>query len=185
MNRSPVLDPISDFTVSEGDTITISPTATDLDGDTLAYTYSGWMSTASYTTNNEDAGTHTVTVTVSDGTLTDSHNVMINVIGGDTIQPSTPTNLLATAIFKKKMNLTWNASTDNVGVTGYKIYRDGIQIADVSSTKYQNTGLSPLTTYIYAVSAYDAAGNESSQSTPLVSDTKPPGKPTGMKIASN
>ena len=42
-----------------------------------------------------------------------------------------------------KINLSWNASTDNAGVTGYRIYRDGIQVADVSGTTYQDTGLSP------------------------------------------
>jgi chitinase len=83
------------------------------------------------------------------------------------------------------MRLSWNASTDNVGVTGYRIYRDGIQVADVSSTTYQDTGLSKDTTYVYTISAYDAVGNESSQSTPLVSNTKSPGRPKGMKIVSS
>ncbi len=99
----------------------------------------------------------------------------------DTIQPSTPTSLKAKSS-TNKMDLSWNASTDNVGVTGYRIYRDGIQVADVSSITYQDTGLSKNTTYVYTVSAYDTAGNESSQSAPLVSDTKPPGRPSGMKI---
>ena len=62
-----MLDKIKDIYLPEGETITISPTATDPDGDDLTYTYSGWMTSASYTTDNTDAGTHTVTVTVSDG----------------------------------------------------------------------------------------------------------------------
>jgi chitodextrinase len=172
INRPPVLDPISDITVSEGATITLSPTATDPDGDALAYTYSGWMTSNSYTTNSNDSGTHTVTVTVSDGTLTDSQNVMITILDVDTVQPSTPGNLQASAISIDKINLSWNASTDNVGVTGYRIYRDGIQVADVSSTTYQDTGLSSLTTYVYTVSAYDATGNESNQSTPVSATTQ-------------
>ena len=64
-----MLGPITDITVNEGDVVTLSPTATDADGDTLTFSYSGWMSTASYTTNYTDAGTHIVSVTVSDGTL--------------------------------------------------------------------------------------------------------------------
>jgi hypothetical protein len=90
VNRAPVLDPISDITANEGDTITLNPTATDPDGDTLTYSYSGWMSSASYTTDNNDAGSHTVTVTVSDGSLIDSQDVMINVIDVDTIAPNPP-----------------------------------------------------------------------------------------------
>jgi len=83
---------------------------------------------------------------------------------GDTTPPSTPTNLTATAISSSQINLSWTASTDNVGVTGYRIYRDGSQIATTANTSYSDTGLSPSTTYTYRVAAYDAAGNQSSQS---------------------
>ncbi len=172
INRPPVLDSISDITVSEGVTITFNPTATDPDGDTLTFSYTGWMTSASYTTNNDDAGTHTVTVTVSDGSLSDSQDVIITVIDVDIISPSTPTSLQAVVVSTSQVDLSWNASTDNVGVTGYRIYRDGIQVADVSSTTYQDTGLSQLTTYVYTVSAYDDAGNESSQSTPVSATTQ-------------
>ncbi|MFQ5965361.1 MAG: fibronectin type III domain-containing protein [Candidatus Scalinduaceae bacterium] len=178
-NRAPVLNQISNITVNEGDTITLNPTATDPDGDPLTYTYSGWMTSASYTTNFTDAGTHTVTVTVSDGSLTDSQDVMITVIDVDIISPSTPTSLQATVVSTSQIDLSWNASTDNVGVTGYRIYRDGVQIANVTSTSYQDTGLGPSTTYIYTVSAYDSAGNESAQSNQATAttsefDTTPP-----------
>ena len=79
VNLPPVLNPISDISVNEGDTVTLNPTATDPDGDALTYTYSGWMTSASYTTNYNDAGVHTVTVSVSDGTLTDSQDVTVTV----------------------------------------------------------------------------------------------------------
>jgi PKD repeat protein len=81
-NRAPVLDPISDITVNEGDIVSFSPTATDPDGNDLTYTYSSagdWMTSNSYTTSYNDAGIHTVTVTVSDGTLTDSQDVTVTV----------------------------------------------------------------------------------------------------------
>ena len=136
------------------------------------------MTSASYTTNNDDAGTHTVTVTVSDGSLSDSQDVIITVIDVDIISPSTPTSLQATVVSTSQIDLSWNASTDNVEVTGYRIYRDGIQVADVSSTTYQDTGLSTFTTYVYTVSAYDAASNESELSTAsqatTTGDTIPP-----------
>ena len=84
--------------------------------------------------------------------------------GGDTTNPSIPANLTAIAVSSSQINLSWAASTDNVGVTGYRIYRGGNQIATSATTNYSNTGLSPSTAYTYTVSAYDAAGNNSLQS---------------------
>lgn len=85
--------------------------------------------------------------------------------GSDTTSPSSPTNVSATALSSSQINLTWNASTDNVGVTGYRIYRNGTQITTNGGTSYSDTGLSASTTYTYTIAAYDAAGNISSQST--------------------
>ncbi len=82
----------------------------------------------------------------------------------DTQTPSVPANLTATAISSSQINLTWTASTDNVGVTGYRIYRGGTQIGTSAVNNYSNTGLSPSTSYSYTVAAYDAAGNVSGQS---------------------
>lgn len=89
----------------------------------------------------------------------------------DAIAPSVPTNLSATTISSTQINLAWTASTDNVGVAGYHIYRNNVQIATVNALSYQNTGLSPSTTYSYTVAAYDAAGNSSSRSTPVSATT--------------
>jgi len=91
---------------------------------------------------------------------------------GDTTPPTTPTNLTATAISSSQINLSWTASTDNVGVTGYRIYRGGVQIATTTLTSYSNTGLSPSTSYSYTVAAYDAAGNVSPQSTAVSATTQ-------------
>ena len=71
-----------------------------------------------------------------------------------------------------QINLSWTASTDAVGVAGYRIYRNGTLIASTSSTSYQNTGLASNTTYSYRVSAYDAADNASAQSTPASAKTR-------------
>ena len=87
-----------------------------------------------------------------------------DIIIEDTEDPSIPTNLTATAISSSQINLSWNASTDNIGVTGYNIYRDTTLIDTSSNTTYSNTGLSVETTYAYTVSAYDIAGNTSNQS---------------------
>ncbi|MBI5043497.1 MAG: fibronectin type III domain-containing protein [Nitrospirae bacterium] len=91
--------------------------------------------------------------------------------GGDTQAPTVPTGLSAQAVSSSQINLSWSASTDNVGVTGYRIYRctgssctPSTQIATSPTTSYSDTGLSVSTTYTYSVSAVDAAGNESLQS---------------------
>ncbi|MEW6215298.1 MAG: S8 family serine peptidase, partial [Nitrospirota bacterium] len=82
----------------------------------------------------------------------------------DTIPPSVPTGLTATAVSSTQIDLSWTASTDNVGVLGYNIYRNGEFLKSVTSTSASDKDLSPSTTYCYTVSAYDAAGNESGQS---------------------
>jgi chitodextrinase len=92
----------------------------------------------------------------------------------DTTPPSVPGSLTATAVSSSEIDLTWSASTDNVGVTGYKIYRNGSTspLALVTTgTSYADKGLTAATTYTYTVSAYDAAGNESAQPAPPVSAT--------------
>ncbi|MEK7201106.1 MAG: LamG-like jellyroll fold domain-containing protein, partial [Patescibacteria group bacterium] len=82
----------------------------------------------------------------------------------DTTSPTVPTLLTASTISSTQINLSWAASTDNVGVAGYKIYRGGTQIATTATNSYSNTALSPSTAYTYTVAAYDASGNTSTQS---------------------
>jgi chitodextrinase len=91
--------------------------------------------------------------------------------GGDTTPPSNPTGLSATAVSGSQINLSWTASTDNVGVTGYKVERcpgascsTFAQIATPTGTTFSDTGLTALTSYSYRVRATDAAGNLSGYS---------------------
>jgi hypothetical protein len=94
----------------------------------------------------------------------------------DTIPPSVPTNAQATGQSSSSIGVTWTASTDNVGVTGYKVYRNGGQVGTSTTTSYIDGGLTGNTTYSYTVSAYDAAGNNSAQSSPpATATTVPPG----------
>ena len=79
VNKPPVLKQIADITVNEGETVSFEPVATDPDGDKVTITYSGWMTEASYTTNYDDAGTHIVTVTASDGKESASQDVIVTV----------------------------------------------------------------------------------------------------------
>jgi chitodextrinase len=82
----------------------------------------------------------------------------------DTMAPSVPANLAATAISHTQINLSWSASTDAVGVTGYRIYRNGTQVGTSMTTSFSNMGLTELTPYSFTVAAFDAAGNVSAQS---------------------
>jgi glucose/arabinose dehydrogenase/chitodextrinase len=92
----------------------------------------------------------------------------------DTIPPSTPTGLTATAVSATQINLSWNASTDNVAVTGYQIFRNGTQVGTSTTTTFGDTGLSPSTPYSYTVRAVDAAANASGQSAPASATTLTP-----------
>ncbi|MBW2968396.1 hypothetical protein KY362_08000, partial [Candidatus Woesearchaeota archaeon] len=78
-NNKPVLQFIPNIDVKEGDTVTITPKATDGDGDRLTYSYSGWMSSATKTTGYQDAGVHKVVVSVTDGISTVSQEVTVTV----------------------------------------------------------------------------------------------------------
>jgi PKD repeat protein len=111
----------------------------------------------------------------------------------DTQPPSTPTGFTATAVSASQINLAWTASSDNVGVTGYRVERcqgatctTFVQIATSSGTTFNNTGLAAATTYRYRVRAADAAGNLSgyssveSATTQPAPDTQPPSTPNGF-----
>jgi chitinase len=109
--------------------------------------------------------------------------------GGDTTPPSAPTNLHVTGTTSSSISLAWNASTDNVGVTGYDVYRGSTKVTTVSGTSYTDTGLAASTTYPYTVYARDAAGNVSTVSNQTSGttqsgggDTTPPSAPTNLHV---
>ncbi len=88
-------------------------------------------------------------------------HVEYSLAPADTTAPSAPSGLTATPQSSSQINLAWTAATDNVGVTGYRIFRNDLQIATSATTSYNDSGLTANTTYSYAVEAYDAAGNTS------------------------
>ena len=108
----------------------------------------------------------------------------------DTLPPSVPQNLTATAASSTQVNLSWNASTDAGGgvVAGYTVFRNGVEVTSVAGTSYNDTGLTANTTYSYTVLAFDDAvpANESAQSsaanvtTPAPPDTLPPSVPLNL-----
>ncbi|KIQ65208.1 glycosyl hydrolase family 5 [Kitasatospora griseola] len=98
--------------------------------------------------------------------------------GSDTTAPTAPTGLAATTT-ANSVALTWSAATDNVGVTGYDVYRGGALVGSTAGTSYTDTGLTASTAYSYTVKARDAAGNVSPASAALVATTQASGGGTG------
>ncbi|MDR3582187.1 MAG: hypothetical protein P4L67_02840 [Candidatus Pacebacteria bacterium] len=85
-------------------------------------------------------------------------------IGVDNTAPYAPTGLSVRQVSAGGADLAWASSTDNVGVAGYQIFRNGIQIATTTGITYGDTGLTAGTVYTYTVTAYDVAWNISSPS---------------------
>jgi chitodextrinase len=79
----------------------------------------------------------------------------------DVQAPTDPTSVIATPQSTTSILVNWTASTDNVGVTGYDVYRDGALVGSPASNAFTDTGLAPSTLYTYTVKARDAAGNTS------------------------
>jgi len=78
-NRAPILETIEDFTLNEGDTIILSPKAVDPDGDNVNISVTGWITSTKYKTNYNDGGTHSITISASDGIYATKQNVTITV----------------------------------------------------------------------------------------------------------
>jgi hypothetical protein len=90
----------------------------------------------------------------------------------DTQAPSIPTGLVANAASASQINLSWTASSDNVGVAGYRIFRDGVAVATSASPSYSDRALISRTPYCYTVAAYDAAGNTSAEGNSVCETTQ-------------
>jgi hypothetical protein len=93
--------------------------------------------------------------------------ISVNVDNTDSTPPSAPSNFAAPTITLTSITLTWTASIDNIGVSGYQLKRNGTTIATLSPTTltYTDTVLSPATSYSYSITAFDAANNFSTAAT--------------------
>ena len=108
----------------------------------------------------------------------------------DTQAPSAPSGVSASAKTSSSVTLTWTASTDNVGVTGYEVFSGGSAAvaSTTGATSVTVSGLAANTTYTFTVKALDAAGNRSTASSafstttsPQSTDTTAPSAPSGLK----
>jgi len=184
----------TNFTITAGSTDTVAPTAPTLaaSGTTETTTNLSWSgatdnvavtgydvyqngvfraSTASTTYNAtgltaSTAYTFTVRAKDAAGNVSGDSNV-VNVTTltpvPDTTAPTAPT-LSASGTTTTTTNLSWSGATDNVAVTGYDVYQNGVFRASTASTTYAVTGLTASTTYSFTVRAKDAAGNISTDS---------------------
>jgi len=112
---------------------------------------------------------------------------LINDVKPDIEAPSIPNGLQTQKVTANSIELTWNTSTDNVGVKGYQIFRNGEMIDTVPGTHFIDKKLQPSTEYSYTVKAIDSAGNVSKESTALTvkttvetPDTEAPTQPKGL-----
>jgi PQQ-dependent dehydrogenase (s-GDH family) len=122
---------------------------------------------------------------------TSANSNAVNITTPDTQAPAAPTGLAASNIAQTVLTLTWNASTDNVGVTGYDVYQNGVKIntAPVTLTTFNVTGLTASSAYQFYVNARDAAGNISANSSTInvttasIPDTEPPTAPANLNAS--
>jgi WD40 repeat protein len=208
---STITSPANNSSIALGSNVVISGTATDAVGGRVGgievsvdggATWHPATGRSTWTYNWTAPGTST-TVTIKSRAVDDSINletpaagVTVNIgAGSDTVLPTAPANLTATAVSTTQINLAWSASSDNIGVTGYRVERcqgagcsNFAQIAAPTTTSFGDSGLIPGITYQYRVRAADAAGNLSAYSAvanaTTQADTTPPAV-TGQSPASN
>ncbi|MGZ8687305.1 MAG: CAP domain-containing protein [Gaiellaceae bacterium] len=172
-------------------------------GENIAYGYTSpqavmnaWLNSPGHRANIENASYRVIGVGVAGSTIywsqefgtTDDSGGGAPPPAGDGTAPSVPGLLTATSPSSSQVALTWGASTDNVGVTGYRVYRGGVQVATTATTTYTDGGLAASTPYSYTVRAYDGAGNLGAPSNAATVTTQsastpppppPPPPPTG------
>lgn len=130
-------------------------------------------------TDTVTPGTYTYAVAAYDAAQNFSNrSAAVVTVSVDAAAPSVPANIAIQQVSATGANVSWATSTDDVGVAGYQIFRNNIQIASAGGPPYADTGLSSGAAYTYAVAAYDAAGNVSSRSLAAALTVQLTGAPT-------
>ena len=104
----------------------------------------------------------------------------------DTVAPTVPQGVTASPVSQSQVNVSWSASTDLSGVAGYHVFRGSVRVATTTALSFADTGLVAATQYSYAISAFDASGNESATSAVVATTTLavPPQDTTPPTVAS-
>jgi subtilisin family serine protease len=156
-------------------------------GDNLVATLGNVTSTSR---TNIPSTTYTYTVSACDAagncSAKSASDTVTTPAASDTQTPTVPIGVKATVISSSQINLSWNASSDNVGVTAYKVYSSDGQTATLGNlTSYSHTGLRTSTAYSYSIEACDASGNCSAKSSPISATTDQLGIQTTLKAGWN
>lgn len=178
-NQAPTVAAGDDMSISlPNDTVTLSGHVSD-DGLPSGNVVSGWTQVSGpsaaqfYNTASPStavtflsAGTYVLRLEANDGEFSASDTVTVVVNAADNVPPSVPGNLSAvpTNNGTGSVSLSWDAATDNMGVAGYRVFRDGAQISQISGLAFVDTGLVAYQQYSYQVQAVDQAGNTSALS---------------------
>ncbi len=180
INNAPIVSSISispaTLSLSTGLTSQLTGTARDAAGVTIPNTTFVWASTNTTIASVSTLGLVTAkapgSTNISATASGKSAQITVSVNNpSDTEAPSIPGNLTTLNISSTSLTLSWNPATDNTGVTGYKIYRNGTQVGTSTTNTFTNLALSPSSPYVYTVSAYDSAGNNSLASSALAVTT--------------
>lgn len=161
------------------------------DGSNWTQVYSGQSSGSTTVLEVFDVTDTTGTYVryVGNGNSSNDWNALTEVevegSGADVTAPDTPTGLSIDHITAASVGLSWNASIDDVGVTGYNVYTNGSDPAPIGGTSAVVEGLTPSTSYTFTVSAFDAAANESPQSNSVQPTTAANGNSTIDMIAAS
>lgn len=176
--------PANNATLASGSTVNVTASASDstssvskveiyVDGS-LAKTLTASPYTYAWPTTGLTLAAHTLQAKAYDTVGNVGTSSSVTVTFTDQTAPSTPTNFRSTGSALNSISLAWNASSDNVGVTGYLIKRGGATIATVTSgLTYTDTGLTSSTSYSYSIQALDAAQNASGVATLTTSTSSP------------
>jgi fibronectin type 3 domain-containing protein/mono/diheme cytochrome c family protein len=169
-NRSPTITNPGNQSGKTGTAVNLAISASDPDGDALIYSATGLpagltinSSTGVITGTPTAVGTSNVVVSARDALVTVSASFTWGIVVGDTTAPSTPGSFTASVSTGRPV-LSWGASTDNVGLAGYIVYRStngtqGAEVARTTARTWTDTAFTENVQYTYSVKAYDAAGN--------------------------
>jgi uncharacterized protein YkwD/chitodextrinase len=161
--------------ISAGQPVTLSWTVSGGNTVTIDNGIGPVAASGSRTVSPAQTTIYTLTATNISGALTAKATVTVGAAppAGDTTPPTAPGLSSATVGNSRQVALAWTASTDNTGVAGYQILRNGSALATVSPTvlSYTDATVSPATTYAYTIKSFDAAGNYSAGSNTLQTTT--------------
>jgi alpha-mannosidase len=168
-----VLAGAQSVTAEAADDVGVAGVQFTLDGANLGAEDTVAPYTVPWDTRVSANGAHSLSAVARDaaGNRQTASTVAVSV-SNDTTAPTTPANLTATAPSLSRVDLAWSPATDDVGVAGYRVTRNGSVIATTAATAYSDVGLATKTTYTYSVAAFDAAGNVSPASAPVTAITR-------------